>query len=159
MKNYIKILSISLLFAACSSHESKLNQVASVTSADSLLTNPLEQIAITSSIQTNKKTMSTLYGNKTAAIFARSLQEKNYPDKAILYQVTWEQKADSLWYGANLPGSLKSVEVLKFQKNSDTTNNLEYIYYTGSPLRRSENPVNKNERIAYILKQRIALTP
>jgi hypothetical protein len=65
---------------------------------------------IASFIDRSDSTMSTLYGNPEAAASARGA----YTQGSALLLATWSQKEDPHWFGANIPGALKSVEKVSF---------------------------------------------
>jgi hypothetical protein len=96
--------------------------------ADSAALNPLEWKVITSGIDKSNGTMSTLYGNDLAVQAAR--KGMAYPGRSVLTLVTWQQREDEHWYGANIPDSLRSVEVLTYGPKGITFN-----LYEGHPLR------------------------
>ncbi|MHA6697152.1 hypothetical protein [Chryseobacterium sp. A321] len=162
MKSFLNLLVFSFLVSACTQNTSHFKE-GSISKADPFEINPLEQIAITSSIQSKQKTMSTLYGNEIAANYAWTGSGKEYPSEAILYQVTWGQKEDSVWFGALIPADIKSVEIIKFHQEDegDETEGrrLEYKKYEGSPLALATESKDKEERIQYILNQNIARVP
>jgi cytochrome c553 len=84
--------------------------------ADTRALDVLHWKVITSAIDKSKGTMSVLYGNDTAVAAAR--KGAAYPAGAALALVTWKQKEDEHWYGANVPDSLISVE--RFTIGADT---------------------------------------
>jgi hypothetical protein len=65
---------------------------------------------ITQFIDRRASTMSTLYGNDAARRYARTNSQQNYPSGSVLCLVTWEQRDDPHWFGAKIPGGVKSVE-------------------------------------------------
>jgi len=75
-----------------------------------LRTNPLQWQVITSFVDKSHSTMSTLYGNDTAVQYSRSNSGHDYPDGSQLALVTWTQREDPRWFGANIPGQLQSIE-------------------------------------------------
>ena len=84
--------------------------------ADTAALQALDWKVITSRIDKSQGTMSVLYGNDLAVAAAR--KGKDYPLNSVLTLVTWKQKEDDHWYGANVPDSLISVE--KFTFGTDT---------------------------------------
>ena len=54
--------------------------------------------------------MSTLYGNDVAVRYARMNPQQDYPAGSVLSLVTWVQREDGHWFGAKIPGPVKSVE-------------------------------------------------
>ncbi|MES2418760.1 MAG: hypothetical protein V4541_11275 [Bacteroidota bacterium] len=107
--------------------------------------NPLLLHPLTSSINPNNNTMATLYGNDLATDHVN-----DYPAGAVLYEITWSQKPDSLWFGGNVPGDVLSVEQIIFNDNGKPT----YKLYKGNI------PANdEQERMKFIISQRPAVSP
>jgi hypothetical protein len=79
--------------------------------ADTTAFDPLEWKVITSMVDKSKRTMVILYGNDAALNAARKGQ--GYPAGSELALVTWAQKEDDHWYGANVPDSIVSIERFK----------------------------------------------
>lgn len=149
------IIALIILLTGCNgNNKDNLNEKASVSALDVLPENPLLLSSITFSINPNKTAMSTLYGNKIAFQHAKTKADSSYPHGSVLYEVTWKQKADSLWFGANIPDQIISVEKLQFSG----TGAPEYELYTGHPLKKVSCN-NENQRLALILSKRIAETP
>jgi hypothetical protein len=71
---------------------------------------PLQWKVVTSAVNTEDSTMSTLYGNDVAAGYARTNSQHNYPNGSMLSLVTWTQREDDRWFGAAIPDQVKSVE-------------------------------------------------
>jgi hypothetical protein len=95
--------------------------------ADTAAFDPLEWKVITSMVDKSKRTMITLYGNEIAVEAARKGQ--GYPAGAELALVTWAQKEDEHWYGANVPDSIVSIERFKSGDASGTRLTQERIAY------------------------------
>ena len=104
--------------------------------------------------------MSTLYGNDIAVKYARSHAEHDYPDGAILAFVTWSQQEDPRWYGAYIPGQLKSAEVLHIRTGGGQAT-LTYEKYSGSPLiKESQIPIaTQKQRAGFLMSLRAAILP
>ncbi|SHH89119.1 hypothetical protein [Flavobacterium defluvii] len=148
------IIILIILLSGCGRNKENLNEKASVSTLDKLSENPLLLSPITFSINPSKATMSTLYGNKIAFQHAKTKADSSYPEGAVLYEVTWKQKADSLWYGANIPDQIISIEKVQFTRNTVP----KYELYGGHPLKKVSSN-NQNARIALIISKRIAVTP
>ena len=150
------ILFMMTFLNACHSDDkiSRLNEEASIIQNDFFPVNPLLEKALTSSINIKDSTMSTLYGNKIAWKHAILYKDGLYPPGAILYEVTWKQKPDSVWFGANIPKEIKSVECITYADKSEP----EYQLYEGQPLRKSQ--IKKDtSRVITISAQRVAVSP
>ncbi len=63
---------------------------------------------VSSGIDKSAGTMSILYGNDAAVAAAR--KGMAYPADAQLGLVTWKQREDEHWYGANVPDSIISIK-------------------------------------------------
>jgi hypothetical protein len=131
----------------------RLNEDAALMGA--LPSNPLAGKIITSWINKQDATMSTLFGNDVAVQYARTNGAMKYPMGAVLSVVTWGQQEDPRWFGGNIPKTPKSVEFVTVGST------YSYKRYEGSPLKKvaSEDGAAPNDRAAYLLAQRAAVTP
>lgn len=138
---------------------SSINERAALTG--SLPYNPLQWNVITSSIDKPGSTMSTLYGNDVAARYARSQSQQNYPPGSVLSLVTWTQQEDIHWFGAKIPGQVKSVEFVSVTAGPGSQIAYSYEDYEGSPLQKASSPVDRSpgSRAAYLLSRRAAVMP
>lgn len=123
--------------------------------------NPLHWNVITSSIDKRASTMSVLYGNDVAVRYARSNSQHDYPVGAVLALVTWAQEEDVRWFGARIPGQVKSVEFVRVASGSNNQPAHSYENYAGSPLARTSasEDVAPENRAAYLLSLRAAVMP
>ncbi len=71
----------------------------------------MEWKAITSVVDRNAETTSTLFGNDAAVGAARA--GVAYPSGAVLGLVTWKEREDPHWFGARIPGDVVSVEFVE----------------------------------------------
>jgi hypothetical protein len=131
----------------------RLNEDAALTGA--LPSNPLAGKVITSWINKQDATMSTLFGNDVAVQYARTNGVMKYPAGATLSVVTWGQQEDPRWFGGNIPKSTTSVEFVTVGST------YSYQRYEGSPLKKvaSEDGAAPNDRAAYLLAQRATVMP
>lgn len=67
--------------------------------------------------------------------------------------ITWQQKSDENWFGANVPGKLLSVEEVE---SSRTTS---YKEYNDQGLIMADDTTRQKERIRYILDQQASMIP
>jgi len=155
------VLAVTIL--GCAGDEPKVsatfNRSASLTGE--LPANPLQWKIITSAVDAAHSTMSTLYGDDLAVRYARANLRHNYPDGSVLSLVTWTQREDTRWFGAKIPGEVKSVEFVFVKVSDDGRSSYSYQAYEGKPLKRvsaHEGPA-PNERAAYLLSQRAAVMP
>ncbi|GLU53713.1 cytochrome P460 family protein [Dyadobacter frigoris] len=155
MKNLIVLSFLATLILTGCSKENLYNESASL--ADSTkITQVLEGKVITSMVDKKEKTMSTLYGNDIAVEHARNSVDHHYPIGSELSLVTWSQKEDIHWYGANIPGEIKSIEIVKYQAPDSAI--LEY--YKGKNLHLGKRDFETAvKRIEFISGQRAAVLP
>jgi hypothetical protein len=155
-------LVLPLSFFGCAGDNPKTsatpNQSASL--AGQLPANPLQWKVITSMADHADSTMSTLYGNDVATGYARTNSQHDYPPGSVLSLVTWTEQEDPRWFGAMIPGTVKSVE---FVTVGTSGNGPAYSYekYEGTPLKKSssQESASSNERAAYLVSQRAAALP
>lgn len=155
------VLSLSVL--GCSNQNSSLvaTKNTSATLTGDLPFNPLQGTAITSWIDRQDSTMSTLYGNDLAVQYARTNDQHNYPSGSVLSVVTWKQREDPRWFGARIPATVKSVEYVMVKTVAGQGPSYSYQSYEGSPLKRTlaqESPA-PIDRVAWLLSQRAAVMP
>jgi len=153
--NYSILFILSLFMVACSNPPSNpLNQEASFPASFDLTKMGLK--VITSSINKKQATMSTLYGN-AAALKAATDSTQHQPGETFAL-VTWKQKADGHWFGANIPGNLQSVTMLKTagQAGAITFN---YQKYTGKNLTLSADTVGNKASMKFILSEQASVMP
>jgi hypothetical protein len=116
--------------------------------------NPLHWKVITSGIDSQHQTMSTLYGNEIAVASARAGHDA-YPDGAALSLVTWTQREDPHWFGARIPGKVQSVEFVMISGKDAS-----YQRYDGQQLVRTvEDTQSAAARKDAILAQRASVMP
>jgi hypothetical protein len=106
----------SLLFSAGCSHRAPTQRdLFNVDAAlpRGLPVHPLEWRVITSSVDREHHTMSTLFGNDAAVTGALSATDAvTYPVGSTLALVTWVQKDDGHWFGARIPQRFVSMELV-----------------------------------------------
>jgi hypothetical protein len=125
-----------------------------------LPSNPLKDKVITSWVNKQDATMSTMFGNEVAWRYARTNSEMKYPAGAVLSVVTWSQQEDPRWFGGNIPQRPKTVEFVTVSERGGFL----YERYEGSPLKRvvttnSEDLDAAAKRGSYLLSQRAAVMP
>lgn len=146
MKNIlITVFIINMCLISCGSdHSSKedlINTSASLTESLIPDMDPLNGRVITTLINKKQKTMSTLYGNEAAFQYANNkspVDTTGYPGGTKLALVTWSQKPDQHWFGANIPGKIQKIQLIEFKETA--SGNIQPIYniYYGSPLKLSK---------------------
>jgi hypothetical protein len=105
--------------------------------------------------------MSTLYGNDAAVRYARSNSQQDYPAGSVLSLVTWAQREDERWFGARIPGQMKSVEFVSVAAGSDGKPAYSYEIYEGAPLQKTSSSMGRAQgsRADYLLSQRASVMP
>src|SRR5579871_569045 len=123
-----------------------------------LPSNPMQGKVITSWVDKQASTMSTMFGNDIAVRYARTNSDAKYPAGSVLSVVTWSQQEDPRWFGGNIPANTKFVELVSVGPGA---NAYSYQRYEGSPLKKAaaEDGAVTNERAAYLLSQRAAVMP
>ncbi len=156
------IFSVLLTFglAGCSDKvnprvATKFNQDAEMTG--DLPSNPLRNKVITSWIDRQDATMSTLFGNDAAVQYARTSADGKYPAGSVLSAVTWNQVEDPRWFGGKIPHTPKAVEYVTVTGPGQYT----YQRYEGSPQKKVANIAGAapNDRAAALLAQRASVKP
>ena len=134
-----------------------INQPASLTGQ--LPWNPLQWKVITSLMDNRAATMSTLYGNDLAVRFARS-GGRDYPPGSVLSLVTWTKRDDDRWFGARIPGQVKSVEFVMVSAGPNHESSYSYEKYEGSPpIGTSVDGRSPTVRAEYLLSRRASVMP
>ena len=147
-----------LLICSCNNNANLPNNINSKASfPDSIKFSPAGLKVITSFINKKVATMSILYGNELALQKAIGFT-KELVSGELFTLVTWKQQPDAHWFGANIPGDLQSVEVLKSNSNGAIVV-LNYQRYDGKALVLNSDTLDKNERIKFILDQRPSVMP
>ena len=124
--------------------------------ADTAALDPLDWKVITSAVDKSKGTMSVLYGNEVAVDAARKGTSMHLAH-AKLALVTWAQKEDEHWYGANIPASIQSIETLSLGIDPEGT---RYTFYEGHPLKAARDTgIDVSARIAYLTGFKASVMP
>jgi hypothetical protein len=137
----------------------RLNQDAALTG--DLPMNPLAWKVITSAINQQDATMSTLFGDDIAVEYARRNSRHDYPAGSVLALVTWKQQEDSRWFGGRIPAAPKSVEFVTVRVEAEQRRSYSYRDFEGAPLKQqlAYDGNTPNQRAAYLLSQRAAVMP
>ena len=86
--------------------------------------NVLEWRVIATGVNTQDATMFTLFGNDLAVMHSRTNPNQPYPAGSVLSLVTWTQQEDPRWFGAKIPGTLKSVESVTMPADDSRINEI-----------------------------------
>ncbi len=138
------------------------NASLSAAAASILPANPLKWRIITSSIDPQNSTMSTLYGNDIAIQYARANSKHDYPPGSQIALVTWTGRDDPRYFGAKIPDSIKTIEfvtVSAAQEGGAT----QYAYdrFEGNPLAKTQSDISSppSPSDSALLNQRAAVLP
>jgi hypothetical protein len=158
----LALAALCLALAGCpgksSAPPAEINTGASL--AGSLPANPLSWRVITSSADPAAHTMSTLFGNDAAIAYARSNSAHDYPAGAQIALVTWTQREDPRWYGANIPSTVQSVEFVTVSGATNGTPSYAYEKYQGQPLQKvAPDSTSDLQRISFLISQRSSVFP
>ena len=160
---YLLAMVLSLSIVGCASHEPRISATVNRNASlvGDLPANPLQWKVVTSAVNTEDSTMSTLYGNDVAVGYARSISQHNYPNGSILSLVTWTQRDDDRWFGAEIPDQVKSVEFVFVGVAADGRPLYSYQKYEGEPLKWviTQEGGTLTDPAAYLLSQRAAVMP
>jgi hypothetical protein len=122
--------------------------------------NPFKWKIISSAIDPQTSTMSTLYGNDDAVRYARSNAKHDYPPGSQLALVAWTRRDDPRYFGAKIPDHLKSIEFVLITELPGET---KFIYekYEGAPLVKtaSDESANPAPPAQALLSVRAAVLP
>jgi hypothetical protein len=123
--------------------------------------NPLGWNVITTSIDRSSSTISTLYGNNIAVQYARSNSQHDYPVGSVLSLVTWKEQEDPRWFGARIPGPVKSVEFVSISGVPANQTSPLYERYEGSPLAKTPTADAdfNHARVTYVMSLRASVLP
>jgi hypothetical protein len=153
---HILLISLILLLSACThatNSASLVNDAASLPESFNISKTGLK--VITSFINKKQGIMSTLYGNAPALQAAKAGSNTTTAGETFAL-ITWKQKADDHWFGANIPGTLQSVE---YVKTAQPGNIVSYQKFEGKSLVLSTDTFHNQERIKYILNQKASVFP
>ncbi len=109
---------------------------------------------ITSSINKRNHTMSTLYGNSNSVNRSRAGASLGTSEKLVL--ITWKQKADENWFGANIPDAIQSIEQIS---TGDDVKEIHYQQYLGKTLTLNPDTSGQTRRINNILGMQASIMP
>ena len=121
--------------------------------------NPLQGSVITSSFDRQSSTMSMLYGNDVAVRHSRTNSNSGYPPGSVLSLVTWTQREDPRWFGANILWEVKSVEFVTVTAGENGQSPSAYENYEGSPLKRTLSEDGHSTHATYLLSLRASVMP
>jgi hypothetical protein len=160
---YLLFAALAVIIGGCSM---SIPQIATKANLDASLagdlpSNPLAGWVITSWVDHQDSTTSTMYGDELAVRYARNNSQDGYPPGSMLSIVTWNQQDDDRWFGGKIPASPKSVEYIAVSKAADHQPSYFYQRYEGTPLKKvfAQEVHSPDRRITYLLSQRAAVMP
>ncbi|TDN36803.1 hypothetical protein E4631_21655 [Hymenobacter sp. UV11] len=148
-----------LALSACSQNQvpaGQLNEAASLPPAFNF--SKLGLRVLTSVINQRQGTTATLYGNdqaRQAALEGAGAAQSG----EVLALLTWRQQPDPNWFGARIPGALQSLELLRTGPAGAGRPAVTYQCFTGQNLALRADTLHQQERIAYLLAQKLAVLP
>jgi hypothetical protein len=147
------IFSFFFLFSCSDNTKENLNNEASL---PDILVNKVSGLQVlNSSINNKKHTTALLYGNqKTIQRIKRKSTSLEKGEKMVW--ITWNQKSDPNWFGALIPGKLRSLEILEFPTEKD---NPQYQKFEGNPIQLKKDTLGNQHRIKILLQQKMAILP
>jgi hypothetical protein len=121
----------------------------------------LENRVISSSVDRQQHTMSTLTGNDIAVTSVRAATPSAYPEGSVLTLATWNQRDDPHWFGARIPATPRTVETVTITRGANGQLLPTYHLFAGTPLQLVVNPdaTQAAARQAEILAQRASVMP
>jgi hypothetical protein len=149
----ILLLAGTFLLAACSRDQKKnslINDEASLPESLQLSTAGLKTMAFF--IDKKSGSMSVLYANQLA-INNAGKKNAGLSDGERMALVTWKQKSDSSWFGARVPGKLRSVELINTGIDSTAGLTTHYKIYVEGKLWPNPGAKYSKDRVAFILHQ------
>jgi len=160
MKNIPSIIfaTFCLWISACTNtYDAPDNINTKASLPDSFKFSPAGLKVINSSINKIHGTMATLYGNPLALKKAIAFNSEKVAGE-VFTLVTWKQQPDAHWFGANIPGDLQSVEVVKTTSYGDAVT-ISYQRYEGKNLTLNTDTVRQGERIKFIFDEKPSVMP
>ncbi|HEY3939604.1 MAG TPA: cytochrome P460 family protein [Bryobacteraceae bacterium] len=158
-----KYLALVFVLNACSGHhpgESDLFNSQAALLSD-VPVPVMEWRVISSSVDRQHGTMSTLTGNELAVTAARSAGSSFYPAGSVLALATWAQREDPHWFGARIPAYPQSIETVTMTENGAGRPVTTYKRYAGRPMKElpDVDAATAAARTAYIVAQRASVMP
>lgn len=160
MKKLILVVFVTnFLLSACNNNTDKIQQINERASLPaSFKFSDLGLKVMASFINKKNGTTSVLYANNMALIQATS-GDSTCVVGEVMALVTWKQKADDRWFGAQVPGNLQSVELVNTTTDGKMGLSTNYKKYIGEHLLTDTAAKNSEERIKYISKQQPSIMP
>jgi len=159
----ITAILLAIITTGCfeSDHKIKTGYNTKASPDDSTIQQILKWKVITSFINRNDSSMATLYGNDIAVTYARTHIDSTYPAAAELALITWKQQNDEHWYGASIPATMLTAELVKFNTSVNGTALPVYEKYLPKENTLSSEKTNTGvqTRMHFIITQHASLLP
>jgi hypothetical protein len=150
-KHLLFLLFAGLLFTAC-------NRTHDLALAPETIFDDHGLHVITSFHNERARTISVLYGNDDALVNAGK-DRAGHTTGEVYKLVTWDLKANPLWFGSNINGSLISEETVSVLPGRSGVPEIGYAFEKLSE-KPGENAVTSDsERISFIFAQRASVFP
>lgn len=143
-------------FTGSADHSELVNTMASLPSSFNF--DKMDLKVMSSIINKKQASMSTLYANDLALHTAMT-GIGDIPAGTIFALVTWKQQEDKHWFGANIPGELQSVELVKAIRSGANTTAFHYQRFEGKDLVLNPDTLQNQVRIRYISSLRPSVLP
>jgi hypothetical protein len=115
---------------------------------------------MTMTVDAARGTMSTVYGNDLAMKRVRGGPIDSYSPGSVIARVTWAQREHPHWYGARIPGPVKSAEFVTVGPPSGTGLAGTYQAFAGESMRSTDLPAPELEaRRAALIGEQAAPFP
>jgi hypothetical protein len=157
---YTLIAGFSLMLCNCSvgsSNDEFINNEASLPSSLNIDHAGLK--VISTFFNPKQKNTSLLYGNAQALANAISGQQKIIVAGQLFKLITWKSQSDANWFGANIPGELLTVEVLKTVGSEGQSAIIMYSRFKGKNMQPDSDTSHNQERVQFILRQKPTIIP
>jgi len=159
MKNLIYCCAVLMVLnincTTDSDHVQLLNRKASLPDAFNFQGFGLKVMASFSNHK--EKTMSVLYANQMALRNACGIKPTHVPGE-IFMLLSWHQQADEHWFGANIPGTPQSAELIKTNPAGGALI-FSYQKFSGKYLLPVTDTLGQSIRMKYILDLQPAVMP
>lgn len=160
MKTISKFLTGILLFSLCACHspanDNELyNTKAAVPAKFDIAKAGL--IVLNASFNPAQNTISILYGNKLTAARLKT-DDHQVRQGEMLALVTWKRQTDVHWFGANIPGKLQSVEIVR-SSGQHAGPKIDYQKLSGPNLEEDRDTTGQQNKVKFILSQKASVMP
>ena len=159
MKKLIPILFTTIIFlSACNNGDHKIQLINNQAGLPANFNfNRLGLKVMAAFLNKKAASISILYANPIAlnnAIKATGLQVPG----GVFALITWKKQVDAHWFGANIPGALQCVELIKINKEKKGLS-IAYQKFSGRHLVAVSDTLGQNARVNYIINKQPSVMP